>query len=176
MKDHLHERQSGAPGSMDSMRRFIRAHREAVTKELENWPVQVASQPRKPMYTVEVGTAKGSFATIWHDKPADNPLEAGSAEIEIKLDGHTVAFKQIGAAAQLAQMPRFPFGPPGGGPRGWANGRTPGAGEPPRGAPRPMRNRGRRSRGRAVMGRGEGVEGTLAAGHSGRLSRRPPSC
>ncbi len=131
VKDHLHERQSGAPCSMDSMRQFIRSRREAITKELETWPVQVASQPRKPMYTVEVGTAKGSFATEWNDKPVDNPLEAGRAEIEMKLDGQTVAFKQLGATAQLAQMPRF--GPPGGGPPGGGTGARPGPGEPPQG-------------------------------------------
>jgi spore coat protein CotH len=133
VSDHLHERQSGAPRSMDGIRQFVRSRRETITKELENWPVNVASQPRKPMYTVEVGAAKGTFTTQWQDKPADNPLEAGRAEIEMKLDGQSVAFKQLGAVAQLAQMPRFPFGPPGGGPPGGGPpGGRPG-GEPPRG-------------------------------------------
>jgi spore coat protein CotH len=127
--DHLHDRQSNAPSSMNGIRDFIRSRREKITGELENWPVNVASQPRKPSYTVEVGTAKGSFATLWHDKPAANPLEQGSAEVQLTVDAKPVTFKQIGAVAQLAQIPRFPFGPPGGGPRG---GGGPPGGEPPR--------------------------------------------
>jgi hypothetical protein len=90
------------------------------------------------MYTVEVGTAKGSFATQWRDKPAENPLEAGRAEIELVLDGKAVTFKQLGAVAQLAQIPRFPFGfgSRGGAPQGGRPPRTAGSSESPRG-PRP---------------------------------------
>jgi hypothetical protein len=83
---HLHDRQSGAPRAMDGVREFIRSRRETITKELENWPVKVASQPRKPMYTVEVGTAKGSFATQWREEPAKNPRR-GRARVGWK-DGY----------------------------------------------------------------------------------------
>ena len=106
--------------AMENNRRFIRSRRETITKELETWPVQVAAEPRKPSYTVEVGSAKGTFAAKWHDQPAENPLDAGRAELRLQLDGQTVAFKQLGAVAQLAQIPRqFGFGGPGrGGPPG----------------------------------------------------------
>jgi spore coat protein CotH len=124
LADHLHERQAGAPRAMDNTRQFIRGRRNAIAAELEKWPVQVSPQPRRPMYTVDVGSAKGSFTTTWHDKPAANPLEAGDAQLNMELDGKTVAFKQLGATAQMMQLPRFPFGfggrggPPGAGRRG----------------------------------------------------------
>jgi spore coat protein CotH len=146
--DHLHDRQAGAPRAMNGTRQFIRSRREAITKELETWPVQVAAEPRKPMYTVEVGLAKGSFATQWHDQPAANPLETGRADVQLQLDGQAVTFKQLGATAQLAQFPRSPFGfgPPGGrGPGGpvpgGRGGGPPVPGQPPRDvrAPEPRR-------------------------------------
>jgi spore coat protein CotH len=127
--DHLHERQSGAPRAMNNTRQFIRSRREAIAGELEKWPVQVASQPRKPMYTVEVGSATGSFATAWQDKPPADPLEAGHAELRLEMDGQTVTFKQLGATAQLAQPPRFAFGFGG---AGGLPGGPPARGEPPR--------------------------------------------
>jgi spore coat protein CotH len=138
---HLHDRQSGAPRAMDATRHFIRSRRETITRDLANWPVKVDSQPRKPMYTVEVGTATGSFATKWQDDPVENPLDAGRAEIRLVLDGTTVTFKQLGGTAQLAQMPRFPmgFGPPGGGPRRGPSEARPG--QPPRDLPPPEAQR-----------------------------------
>jgi spore coat protein CotH len=135
---HLHDRQSGVPRAMNGVRQFIRSRREIIMKELENWPVKVVPQPRKPMYTVEVGTAKGSFATQWRDEPAENPLEAGRAEVELVLDGKAVTFEQLGAVAQLAQIPRFPFGfgSRRGAPQDGRPPRTAGSSESPRG-PRP---------------------------------------
>ncbi|MEX2138321.1 MAG: CotH kinase family protein [Pirellulales bacterium] len=127
--DHLHDRQAGAPAAMNNTRQFIRSRRKAIAGELEKWPVQVAAQPRKPMYTVEVGSAKGSFATAWQDKPSANPLEAGDAAVQLELDGKTVAFKQLGSTAQLMQLPRFGFGFGG---RGGPPGGPPARGGPPR--------------------------------------------
>jgi hypothetical protein len=133
LADHLHERQSGASRAMDNTRQFIRSRREAIAAELEKWPVEVASQPRKPTYTVAVGSAKGSFTTAWQEKPAADPLEAGDAQVQLELDGKTIAFKQLGATAQLMQQPRFGFGF--GGPGGQRGG--PGRGGPPRDVLRP---------------------------------------
>jgi hypothetical protein len=99
---------------MDGVRRFIRSRRETIEGELETWPVQVASQPRKPMYTVEVGSAKGSLATEWLNGPPANPLQRGRAEIQLNLDGKNVSFKQLGVTAHLAELPQFPFGGRGG--------------------------------------------------------------
>jgi spore coat protein CotH len=134
LTEHLHERQAGAPRAMDNTRQFIRGRREAVVAELEKWPVQVSPQPRRPMYTVDVGTAKGSFTTTWHETPAANPHETGDAEVQMELDGKTVTFKQLGSTAQMMQLPRFPFGFGGpGGPPGAGRGGPPDRGGPQRG-------------------------------------------
>jgi spore coat protein CotH len=137
--DHLHDRQTGAPGAMNGVRQFIRSRRETITIELKHWPMRVAPHPRKPMYTVEIGTAKGSFATQWSDEPAKNPIESGRAEVQLVLDGETVTFKQVGATAQLAQIPQFPlgFGPPRGRPPGGGPARSARQNEPPQSPPSP---------------------------------------
>jgi spore coat protein CotH len=126
---HLHDRQLGAPGAMNSTREFIRTRREAVTAELETWPVSVAAEPRKPTYIVELGTAKGTFTAQWREQPPANALEIGSAKVQLQIDGKAIEFEQWGATAHMAQPPQFPFGPPGG-PRGRGG---PGRGAPARG-------------------------------------------
>jgi hypothetical protein len=132
--DHLPDRQAGVPEAMNGVRQFIRSRRETITRELEDWPAQVASQPRKPTYTVEIGSAKGSFSTEWAEKPSADPLRAGQAELQFELNNETIAFKQLGAMAHLMQPPRFPFGfgPPGG---EAAPGERPQNPRPPQGAP-----------------------------------------
>lgn len=122
---HLHNRQQGSPRGMNNVRRFIRSRRDSMVKLLNAGPAAVASEPRKPMYAVQVGNASGTFTTAWLDKPIDRPEQAGTVEIRMELDGAVTTFQQIGAVAQLAQMPRFPFGF---GPRG-------GPGKSPRGEP-----------------------------------------
>jgi spore coat protein CotH len=122
---HLHDRQLGAPGAMNGTREFIRTRREAVAAELETWPVAVATEPRKPTYTVELGTAKGSFAAEWREQPPASPLETGSAKVQLEIEGKVVEFKQLGATAHLAQPPQFGFGPPGGPPGRGRFGRGP---------------------------------------------------
>ena len=128
LADDLHERQTGAPQAMESMREFIRKRRAAIEKELAKWPVKVAAKPRKPSYIVDVGTAKGIFAGAWSEEPAAKPLEAGKATIELTLNGEAVEFKQLGAMAHMMQPFGFGFGPGGGGPGG---GRGRGGFEPP---------------------------------------------
>jgi spore coat protein CotH len=141
LTDHLHDRQQGAPRAMDGVRRFIQSRRETIEAELQDWPVAVASQPRKPMYTVEVGSAKGSFTTEWRDGPVANPQERGRADIQLKLDGQAVAFKQLGATAHLAEIPQFPFAGRGGPPGRGGPARNPGPDGARRGGAPPNRPR-----------------------------------
>ncbi|HJS09270.1 MAG TPA: CotH kinase family protein [Pirellulales bacterium] len=155
---HLHDRQAGAPGATNGVRQFIRSRRKTITRELQNWPVPVPSQPRKPMYAVELGTAKGSFATQWYIEPVKNSVEVGHAEIRLEMEGAIISFKQLGAAAHLAQLPRFTFG---GGPPGRPPG---GGGEPPRRPPPPDFRPGRGpgpADGPRMMPRGGGPFGPI---------------
>lgn len=119
---HLHETQQGAPGAMDQMRRFINTRREELQKDLSTRPARVPAEPRKPMYTVTVGKASGSFRTVWSERPPADPTKTGKLDFRIDLDGKRVDFEQLGASAQTFQFPRFR---PGGG------GRPPGDFRPP---------------------------------------------
>jgi len=100
---HLHDRQRGAARATDVMREFIQNRRENILREFKQWPAPVLARPRKPSYTVNVGSAKGTFSTIWNDAPAANPPRSGKVSIELKLDGKVVKFKEIGATAANVQ-------------------------------------------------------------------------
>jgi spore coat protein CotH len=103
--EHLHQRQSFTPRAMNNTRNFIRTRREKVLKEFEEWPVAVPTTPRKPMYTVDVGTARGTFSTEWHDKAPDKPVETGTAKIELELDGKVIKFEKLGVQGGPNRMP-----------------------------------------------------------------------
>jgi len=107
---HLHARQSGAPRAMNSVRSFIKNRRQTIEKELENWPVKVGAQPRKPMYSVEIGSARGSFSTQWTDNAPSNVAKRGTATLHLQLDGKPVDFKQTGASVHRQKQGGFPFG------------------------------------------------------------------
>jgi spore coat protein CotH len=104
---HLGDSQQYASREMDNVRDFITSRREVVNKELVAWPARLASQPRKPMYTVSVGSMNGSFQTSWASRPPREPAKMGEAGVEIKLDGELVAFKQLGSGAWPNPMARF---------------------------------------------------------------------
>ncbi len=95
---HLHARQSGAPQAMNAVRGFIKTRRKAVEKELENWPVRVRSEPRKPMYIVEIGSARGSFSTEWANRATADIEKKGRVNLQLQLDGKLIDFKQVGAS------------------------------------------------------------------------------
>jgi spore coat protein CotH len=120
--DHLHARQRNTGRAMERARKFIRARRGEIEQELQAWPAEVPSEPRKPMYTVDVGHARGTFQATWRDEPADESAQAGAADIALRLDGADVTLADVTAIAQPMQRPRFGFGGPGG---------PFGAGEPP---------------------------------------------
>ena len=107
---HLHARQSGAPRAMSSVRSFIKGRRQSVEKELEDWPVRVGLQPRKPMYIVEIGSARGSFSTEWSDNTPADIAKKGRVDLQLQLDGKPVDFKQAGASVHRQKPGGFPFG------------------------------------------------------------------
>jgi spore coat protein CotH len=118
LKGHLHARQAGAVKGMKSVRSFIKSRRQAVEKELDDWPVRVSPQPRRPMYQVEVGTARGHFATEWTDNAPPNLATRGQVKLQLELEGKTVDMKQSGAGVHRQRSGGFPFsfGPPAAGP------------------------------------------------------------
>lgn len=110
---HLHARQAGAPRAMTTVRTFVKTRREATEKELDAWPVRVAAQPRKPMYTVEVGSARGTFSTEWADGTPTNIASRGQVNLQLQLGGKSVELKQAGASVHRRRSGGFPFGPGG---------------------------------------------------------------
>ncbi|MCA9140272.1 MAG: CotH kinase family protein, partial [Planctomycetales bacterium] len=131
IEHHLHASQRDTPQRIENLRRFIRTRRQELTRELNQWPATIPTEPRKPMYTVTVGHAKGTFITQWNEKPGSDDAEPGNAELQMTLDGKVVDLDQITVSAQRLQFPGF-GGPPGG-PVFGGPPRGPGFGGPPRG-------------------------------------------
>lgn len=98
LKPHLHARQSGAPRAMKSMRQFIEGRRAKIEKELEKWPATIPGEPRKPMYHVAVGTAKGSFVTTFAENAPGKIADQGEAKLALTMDGKEVELKKSGAS------------------------------------------------------------------------------
>lgn len=117
----LPERHADVVESMNDTREFIRGRRAAVLEALKNWPGKIPDQARTPMYTVDVGTAKGSFQTTWQEEPQETKEESaatGSADVVIQLDGQPTVIEKITVAAKPFRWPGF-GGPPAGGRRGF---------------------------------------------------------
>ncbi len=113
LKDHLHRRQSGAPAGMKTLRQFIQGRRKVIEKELDNWPVKLAAEPRKPMYHAEIGAAKGTFTTKFAERAPQKLAEAGLVKLEIEQAGKPVTLNKVGAS--VYPPPRggfFGFGAP----------------------------------------------------------------
>lgn len=113
---HLHEAQrpssrSGNHGmpdlTTDRVREFISKRRETILAELESTPIAIAQQPRIPMHTEELGTARGSFETRWSEGfgPSNSDSEL---QITLKLGGQEVELADLSASAHLLQAPSFP--------------------------------------------------------------------
>lgn len=126
--ESLPERHADRAESMNDTREFIKGRRAAVLEAFKTWPGKVPDEPRKPMYTVDVGSAKGSFQTTWREQPmedkGDNASEKnalpGSATVTIQLDGQPLVVEQISVVAQPFRWPGFGGG--GGGGRGGRRG------------------------------------------------------
>jgi len=113
---HLHESQKRTQEAMETMRDFINGRRAELQVELSDWPAKVPAEPRKPMYTLAVGRATGSFSTTWSERPPADATEIGEADIRITIAEKSVEFAKLGVHAQTFQFPRFGSG--GGRPRG----------------------------------------------------------
>lgn len=112
LEGHTHSRQSGSARAMQSVRQFINRRRKMIEKELDTWPVQVPSNPRKPMYVVPVGTAKGELKTTWSGRPLTDISSKGGVEIKLTVDDQLVAFESAGVSIHPAPRMGFGFGPP----------------------------------------------------------------
>jgi spore coat protein CotH len=108
--EQLHERQSFMPRGMNSVRKFISNRRAKVLEEFEDWPVAVPKTPRKPMYTVDVGNAHGTFSTDWQDQAPSNPIETGVVHVRMELDGKLIEFQRLGVQGGPRRLPGGPFG------------------------------------------------------------------
>lgn len=106
-----HQRQKGATQAMRQARRFIRGRREAIEKELDKWPVTVASKPRRPMYSVPVGTMSGSFKAFWLDSAPRAADPKGQLDLQYNLHDKTIQTKNAAAYAHPSPGRQF-FGPP----------------------------------------------------------------
>jgi spore coat protein CotH len=113
-KGHRHEAQGDAKKSTDKMKAFISARRRQILNEIKDGPVDYKTPPPPPMYSRNVGEVAGTFSTVWADKPGEDRLENGSAELTLKVDGKDITFSQIGVIAE--PRPPSPLNPPRPGP------------------------------------------------------------
>ncbi len=129
----LHERQADNAWSLEQVRQFIAGRREQVNGIIAAGWDNVPKVPRKPMYSVPVGNAEGSFATTWNTEtdPAAVTNE-GELKLQLVLEGEAVEFASMNSGAG----PLAFFGRRGGGPGGpGGRGGPPGGGPPGAGPP-----------------------------------------
>lgn len=126
----LHERQADNAWSLDQVRQFIAGRREQVNGIIAAGWDNVPKAPRKPMYSVPVGNAEGTFATTWNSETDPSAItNEGELKLQLVLEGETVEFASLNSGAGPFSFPNF--GMRGGGPGG--RGGPPGAGPPGRG-------------------------------------------
>jgi spore coat protein CotH len=97
-----HPGQANVAQATNEIRSFIRGRRSVIERELEdeNWPVDIAPEPRKPAYTVAVGTAVGNFKTNWTSSPpaADrdrSSLPGKKVALQVSVQGSVVDFTEL---------------------------------------------------------------------------------
>ena len=93
--------------SRDEVRRFISSRRQQIIRELEDWPIEVPDKPRKPMYSVTVGTASGTLETFWSNYPEQEQPES-TTDINFQLNGESVGIENLTVKAHPMQS--FGFG------------------------------------------------------------------
>lgn len=112
LSSDLHFRQKGAPRAMKSIRQFVNGRRKVLEKDLEKWPPEVATQPRKPTYLTEIGFIKGSFQTQWNESPRKKKEKNDSIDLRLKMGDEETAVKNTGISihrpAQNSMMMPFP--------------------------------------------------------------------
>jgi hypothetical protein len=95
---------------MESVRNFINTRRTKIEKELEEWPVRVPDRPRKPIYTVDVGSARGTFTTKWRELSPAKIVETGELKLDLALNDNKIAVKTSGASVHRPRKGMFGFG------------------------------------------------------------------
>ena len=113
LEGKLHPRQAGANRGMQAVKQFIKRRRKMIESELDAWPVQLPTSPRKPMYVVPVGSATGSFDAVWSNTPIANVSDKNNVELKLTIDNRPQSFSSIGISVHPAPRGGFPgFGPP----------------------------------------------------------------
>ena len=118
VKGQLHRRQRQYLAKSDTIRSFIEKRRAEIEGELEDWPVTTASEARVPVYSKDVGTGKGTFATHWErpseeegsgSGPGGSPL---GTKLELVIDGKPLVLADLQAKAEPSNI-GDPSGPDG---------------------------------------------------------------
>ncbi len=120
----LHERQADYKESMNQVREFVRARRGQVTAALAKGSDGIPTTPRKPMYSIPVGEAKGSFATTWGEANNESKVD-----LNLVMTDEVVEFTKMTASAGPMQFRGFGGGPGGRGGRGGGPGGRSGGAE-----------------------------------------------
>ena len=113
---HLSTSQQNAARSIKGLRDFISTRREELEGELDAWPANVPSQPRKPMYAVEVGTMKGGFQTTFRDRGSSEETQSVVKDLKVQMEGASILVSSYEITAQEYRAPagRSPWGRSGG--------------------------------------------------------------
>ena len=98
----------GGTLNLDGVRDFVKERREEIMDEFEDWPVEVPSKPRKPMYSIDVGSASGSFTVLWSDDPESDDAE-GKVAINL-MDQNNEQMKLTNLKVAARPMQSFGFG------------------------------------------------------------------
>ena len=105
LQPHLSAQQRNADRAMKALRGFIRTRREVLDEELKAWPATVPFQPRKPMYTVEIGTIKGGFQTTWTDRRGGEESQSVVKDLRVVLDGASMVLGDFRVTAHEYRAP-----------------------------------------------------------------------
>lgn len=104
--DHLHRFQRGMPDAMNEVRRFIRDRKDNVLSELAQGPARIPAQPKKPAYSVEIGSAVGSFETIYDVPPSESDVKRES-KLSLRLRDEEIEVEDLSVSTQKINVPNF---------------------------------------------------------------------
>jgi spore coat protein CotH len=85
LSDHLAKSQRDFKKEIEATRLFIRSRRDELAKERENGPPEWAGQAGIPPVATLVGSATGTFTTVWSETQPKNPT--GHVTLKVTLDG-----------------------------------------------------------------------------------------
>lgn len=115
---HLHKNQNRVEDGVESVTEFVENRREEIESEFKNWPVEMG-EARLPMHTVNLGTLKGQFSTVWKSERVESAQDMGDVNLVLELNGEKVNMTHLGSVAQPEAQRSFGFGgPPNRGRRG----------------------------------------------------------